>query len=330
MSGSRINILMLGGAKRVEITRLLKRAALAEGLECHVTAYELDAHSPIALEGDAVEGLRWSDPGLKNELMDTVVDRDIDIILPFVDPAVGIAAEVAARTAVFTPTSPKKLTDRMFDKVAAAEFFERHGIAIPATYTDGASCGKLIAKPRYGSASKGIVLIDSLPKLYELRSRGADKYLIQERIDHREELTVDCYVGMATGEILAVSPRLRAEVSGGEVVRTETVDDPAAVALAKQVLTAGGLRGAVTVQLIRDLDTGRLMVMEVNPRLGGGVTASIHAGADIASLIVRDSRGLTLSPVAATPGVETVRYLADVVFYPDRAGSTISVDGRDA
>ena len=161
------------------------------------------------------------------------------------------------------------------------------------------------------------MLVDSLPKLYELRSRGADKYLIQERIDHREELTVDCYVGMATGEILAVSPRLRAEVSGGEVVRTETVDDSAAVVLASQVLTASGLRGAVTVQLIRDLDTGRLMVMEVNPRLGGGVTASIHAGADIASLIVRDSRGLTLSPVAATPGVETVRYLADVVFYPD-------------
>ncbi len=313
-----LGFLFLGGAKRVTMAQMLKEACAIRGIDCSITGYELDAHSALASVGEVVEGTRWSDPTIFAELDKLCESRRISVVLPFVDGAVGIAAEFVARhssTGVFAPVSPRQEVDRMFDKCAAAEYFERLGLPIPATYRIGAPCGKLIAKPRYGSASKGIVEINGLQKLYELQ---ASKYLIQERFDNREEITVDCYVGMRTGQIAAISPRLRGEVSGGEAVRTETIADADADALARRVLVATELRGAVTVQLLRDLDSGRLMVMEINPRLGGGAVASVHAGVDLPGLIIDDALGRPLKTQRAEPGVETVRYLADVVFYPNK------------
>lgn len=316
-----LTFLFLGGAKRVSMARLLTRAAQTDGREARIVSYELDRACPIAaVASDTVEGLRWSDPDIFDHIDDTVVRFGVDVILPFVDGAVGVAAEYAARyphRGVFVPAPPRALADTMFDKVAAAELLERKGLPIPPTYRPGDPCLRLIAKPRFGSASKGIVEINSLRKLYEFQGRE-DRYLIQERIDNREEISVDCYVEVATGRIVGVSPRIRLETSGGEAVRTVTVDSPEAAALARRAIEETGLRGAVTVQIIRDLDNDRYMIMEINPRLGGGAVASVYAGFNIPSAIVQDALGIT--PVAAgcaVPGVLTTRYLEDVVFRPD-------------
>lgn len=316
----RISMLFLGGAKRVAVGRMFERACHDRGIECSITGYELDRHCPLAAIGDVVEGLKWSDPAIFDTL-DQVSDAyGIDIVVPFVDPAVSIAARYAAMNhfghEIFSPVSSHELSARMFDKCAAAELFEQLGLPIPATYRPGELFSPMIAKPRFGSASKGLVFVDSPKKLRELESQ-ADRYLIQERIDNRNEITVDCYVGVNDGRIYTVSPRVRLEVSGGESVRTLTVDDPEAVDLACHVIEAIGLRGAVTIQLIRDLDNGRLLLMEINPRLGGGVVASVHAGADIPALIIADALGEHLSELTPQPGVLVARYLDDVVFYPE-------------
>ena len=107
-------------------------------------------------------------------------------------------------------------------------------------------------------------------------------------------------------------------MAGGEVTRTETVGDPEIVDLARRTLEATGLVGAVTVQMMRDLDTNRLMLMDLNPRLGGGAVCSVAAGADIPSLILREV--LDLPPVEQhwQAGVQIARYLDEVVFYPNQ------------
>ena len=315
-----LTILFLGGAKRVAMARMLKDACRKRDLDCKIIGYELDTHSALAIEGDIVPGLRWSDPEIFADLNRLCTDRKVDIILPFVDSAVGIAAEMMYKypeAGVFSPVSPRVEVDRMFDKCAAAEFFSSLGLPIPATYDGAGLNGPLIAKPRFGSASKGIIEINDSRKLDELNGK-LNEYLIQERIDHREEITVDCYVGVSSGRVAAVSPRLRREVSGGEAVRTITIDDEQVVELAHRVLAATGLRGAITIQFIRNLDNGSLMVMEINPRLGGGAVASVHAGVDLPGLIIDDACGRPLTIQRPTADVETVRYLADVVFYPDQ------------
>ena len=106
--------------------------------------------------------------------------------------------------------------------------------------------------------------------------------------------------------------------SQGEAVRTVTVDSPQASALACRAIEETGLRGAVTVQIIHDLDNDRYMIMEINPRLGGGAVASVYAGFNLPAAIIQDALGeRPVAAGAAQAGVLTTRFLDDVVFRPN-------------
>lgn len=312
----RLNILFLGGAKRVAVGRMILDAAARRGIDASIFGYELDVRVPLAVIGTILPGKRWSDPGFFSHLEEVVTENEINMILPFVDGAIAPAAEFAAtHPGAFCPGSNKEVAEIFFDKCRSAEVFECASLPIPATLRDfAAPTFPLIAKPRRGSASKGIEILNDTEDLDRIKPL-ADNYLIQHYISDAEEITVDCFVA-ADGRILAVSPRLRLETAGGEAVRTVTVDSPQAIELAERTITATGLRGACTIQMLRDSE-GRLMLMEINPRLGGGVVASVNAGADIPSLIVDEYLGLPLDRLFPIPDVLTVRYLSDIAFLPD-------------
>lgn len=312
----KLTFLFLGGAKRVAIARRFIEACRNKNLEGKIIGYELDVRCPLASVGTVLEGRKWRDPDILGHIDEVVREYDVDVILPFVDSAVGIAAayrDTYTYRNVYIPVGARATAELMFDKCMSAELFLSLGIEIPATCHEWYENARLIAKPRFGSASKGIVIID---KQSEFEMLSGTEYLIQERIDKKQEITVDCFISVADGAIRAVSPRIRLEVSGGEVVRTMTIDDADVISLARKTIEKIGLRGAVTIQFIRDVDSGRLMVMEINPRLGGGVPASINAGADIAAMIVDEALGLRPEYKDAVPGVLTVRYLDDIAFFP--------------
>lgn len=87
------------------------------------------------------------------------------------------------------------------------------------------------------------------------------------------------------------------------------------MAASEYVINALMLRGAVTLQFLRDKDSERLMLMEINPRLGGGVICSIQAGADIPGMIVDEAVGKSPEPAdEIKPGVLICRYFEEVVF----------------
>lgn len=311
----RLNLLFLGGAKRVSMARMFREAGRLVDCEVGIVSYELSPTVPIASEGPVVVGLRWNDPGLYDDLRRVCAECQIDIVVPFVDAAVGVAARLrdSAGVGIFTPVGDADVTDTMFDKVRSNEAFIAAGIPVPELWP-ACSDFPLIAKPRCGSASRGIEVIDSETALGRVASSG--DYLIQRYIANREEYTVDCYVTLG-GDIEIVSPRRRLEVVGGEVQSTVTVDDPEIVGMTRRALSALQLRGAVTVQFMRDLDTGRLLIMEVNPRLGGGAVCTVHAGANLPLAILCDALGRPLPDDARTPRPATLitRYPCEVPFY---------------
>ncbi|MCH5346134.1 MAG: ATP-grasp domain-containing protein [Muribaculaceae bacterium] len=318
----RLNILFLGGSKRVSIARMLKSAGRELGVDIGIFSYELDTKVPIAIEGPVIEGLRWADEGILEHIHDTVIDRSIDIIIPFVDPAIGVAARYRDTYGdVFVPVGSTEGVETMFDKIAADQAFQRAGLPRPELIPGpgGEPVFPVIAKPRHGSASQGIVIIHSTEELRPyIASRPS--HLVQRYIANAEEYTVDCYVAM-NGEIKVVSPRRRGEVSGGEVTTTVTVESPDIVNLTVQALKALDLRGAVTVQFIVDkLETDfKPMIMEINPRLGGGVVASVHAHADIPRYIIADALGIGTEPCdEIIPGTFITRYQQEVVFVNGR------------
>ncbi|MCH5245119.1 MAG: ATP-grasp domain-containing protein [Muribaculaceae bacterium] len=318
----RLNILFLGGAKRVSIARMLKDAGSRLGTDVGIFSYELDTRVPIAIEGPVIEGLRWGDSAILEHIHDTVVDRDINVIIPFVDPAVGVAARYRDKyNDVFVPVGSTRSVEQMFDKIAADEAFSQVGLPRPNLIPGpgGEPVFPVIAKPRHGSASKGLVVVHSTEELRPYIASRAT-HLVQRYIANSEEYTVDCYVSL-DGEIKVVSPRRRGEVSGGEVTTTVTVESPEIVNLTVKALKALDLRGAVTVQFIVDKSQPDFnpMIMEINPRLGGGVVASVHAHADIPQYIIADALGIGTEPCQnIVAGTFIARYQQEVVFVNGR------------
>ena len=314
---SSIGILFLGGAKRVSMARKFKAAAKRRGLEARLYSYEMTREVPVAAEAEIITGLRWKDPAVTAHIVGLCRERGITAVVPFVDGAVAVAAAVsAAAPGIFAPTGSAADAEAMFDKVSAAVRFEALGLPVPQTYVPGTPLTfPVIAKPRHGSASKGIVAIDTDAQLRAfLEEHAADYYLFQHRLDRRREISADCYVS-AAGNIVAAVPRYRDEVSGGEVSRTTLFHNDAVEALLRRVLTATGLRGAVTIQLIEDLDSHTLYIMEINPRLGGGAVAGVCAGADLPGFIIDEAMGRPLPATAAKWADGTVCRYPDEIFF---------------
>ncbi len=312
----KLTFLFLGGAKRVAMARLLAEAAEAEGLVASFVSYELSKDCAIASVATVVEGLRWNDANLFRHLTEVVENYHVDIVLPFVDAAVAVATLLAQKCpGLFTPGADGDLQNALFDKVSAAELFEKHHLPIPQTYKGDPLDKCWIAKPRLGSASRGIVFL-SADEAANF-DNSDQKFLIQECFHKREEISVDCYAWPSESIRPIISPRKRLEVMGGEAIKTVTVEDEEVVALSRQILRTLGLVGPVTIQFLRDLDSRRLMLMEINPRLGGACTASVKAGADIPRCIVRDALALDPLHFPAKPNVLVCRYLTDVIINPN-------------
>lgn len=313
-----LNILLLGGAKRVSIGRMLIDAGRRAGYDVNLFSYELEEHVPIACEARIIVGRRWRDPGLIGHLHSVVLEHNIKIMIPFVDGAVGVVARYRdIYHDIWAPVGPTLRVEAMFDKIAADRLFREASIPVPYAYTKGRPSFPLIAKPRFGSASQGIRIIDN-PRDFREVTADADKYILQEYIANRDEYTVDCYVA-DDARIICTVPRRRIDVVGGEVSRTITVNRTDIIDLSHKILSRLGLRGAVTLQFIHDLDINRLLLMEINPRLGGGAVCAVHAGADIPAYIIAEATAQPIEPCRNwRPGTEIVRYQQEVVFHNEQ------------
>lgn len=314
MAQPKLTVLMLGGARRVSIAELLKRSGQRLGYDVRIVSYELETKVPIATVGKVVPGLRWKDDGVVNDILRVAIEYEAKIILPFIDGSMSVAARCKeAMPSLFVPVSEPSTSLTMFDKKLAAKAFEEAGIPIPLTYKIINAEMPVIAKPRFGSASRGIKIfhdIDDLMHLHDL-----SEYLLQEYIENKKEYTVDCYVSQA-GEILVTVPRERLEIMGGEVTRTVTKHIPELEKMSRDILKKFDFRGPVTLQFLYDINRNRFLLMEVNPRLGGGVVCSIYAGAPIPDYILSEALGVDVRPCDDwIPNTLMARYQKETIFF---------------
>jgi len=310
-----VNILFLGGAKRVSLAEHFIRSGQALNLEVHVFSYELGPYAPIAQVGKVIVGKRWDDNDLYQHLLDTIKNNHIDVVLPFVDRAIEICAILKTKVSnVFIPCSPLALCRTMYDKLMAENWFKTRGLPIPPSYKAGDTPKfPAILKPRKGSASQGIRIVQTQQEWELVEDKEA--YVVQHYIRNNREFTVDCYVTQNRRTICMV-PRQRLAVSGGEVTTSVTLRDETILDLCRKILSTGSFQGPITIQFIRDMQTLQTYVMEINPRLGGGVINSIEAGADIPGFILQEAMGQEPSPcVRWQENVLMTRYQKEVIFH---------------
>lgn len=314
MKNQKLTVLLLGGARRVSLAELFKRSGQRIGYQVNIVSYDLSEEVPIALEGKVIRGLRFNSPDVVEDLKKVVRDNEVNIILPIVNASIEVASILKSELKdVFVPVTDFENAKSLFDKAEAAKVFKEAKLPIPRTYSVLSAQMPAIAKPRKGGSSRGIQIFKNMEDLMHLQD--IHNYLIQEYLENCREYTVDCYIDN-DGEILVTVPRERLEIMGGESTRTITCHNKVLEDLSREVIEKFSLRGPVNLQFLHDLDNDRYLLMEVNPRIGGGVICSIYAGAPIVDYIIDESLGSELQPCTDwASGTLLARYFKEAVFY---------------
>jgi len=286
-----INILFLGGAKRVSLAERFLVSGQEMGLGIKLYTYELDKRVPFSIVGDVIIGKLWNDKNIYIELKKIIDEKNINIVLANVDLATIALAELNNRyPELDLITSDIKTCNIFLDKKIMTDHCIRENIkTIPFSNNEF----PMFIKPRRGSASKGTYIVPNKDyKDYVLSQIDKNQFVFQKYIDGIE-YTVDAYVSK-NGEFIGAVPRIRTSVTAGESTTAMVINDEEILNQTKLILSRFKLMGPICLQFIRK--NNELFFMELNPRFGGGVIASIEAGFNTPKIILQEFLGIKIKP----------------------------------
>ena len=284
MNNKVLNILFLGGAKRVSMAEKFIEEDIKRNVKVNIFSYELDKNVPISFLAEIIIGLKWGSKDIYKHLLKISLDYKINIIIPFLDHSTLVSAKLKNMIEfrkIFIPVSSEETCKIFFDKHLANKWCVENKIKIPSNLDKY----PLIAKPIKGSASKGIIILQNIYDFKNLKNK--EKYLIQQFIKGKE-YSVDIYRSTSNKEIISIVPRIRIETQGGESIKSITYKDEKIIDYSKMIIEKTNLVGPITLQFIEDLDTKVLYYMEINPRFGGAVLNSIFAGANSPAYLLNE------------------------------------------
>lgn len=294
---------MLGAGKRLSLAEQFQRAALLEDISLNLFSIELYEQVAIASVAKVFRGPAFDSAAFTSFLWCVVESQAIDVVIPLMDSATVALSALASALPCCSVVSDNDLCRTMQDKQLADEWFRAHDIPVPTSQWRYPA----IYKPRRGYGSKGIVI--ARDKDEDQWHRKPEWYFYQPLVKG-VEYTVDAYVDN-NGRLVSALSRQRVEVINGEVTHSRTHRHEGILALTRRILAHPGWRGPITLQFM-DTPTGPV-ILEINPRFGGGAPHSIHLGLDAPRWILREALGRCVEPVDTWPdGSTMVRCLRDV------------------
>ena len=290
------------------------RAAKKENKTLEIIGVDISSTAPALFFCDKRMTVpRISSPDYIPELLRICEENKVDLVIPMIDTDLLLLAGSADRfreigTAVLLSDVEKIRLCR--DKRLTESLFHDAGLNAPRVYVDvGAYDGGFPAfiKPSNGSSSINAFRVDNQTQL-EAYAAQIDEYIIQPFIDG-EEYTVDVFCDF-DGKPVYITPRRRLSMRSGEVIKTKIEQDERIIDEIKQLIAVFEPRGPITVQLIRERETGEDWFIEINPRYGGGAPTGIDAGADSPAAIIKLFSGekVEYTPNAAHDGALYLRF----------------------
>ena len=303
-----MKILLLGGGRRVNLANQLIRSGKRYGQDVSIYSYEMSTQTCISKVGSVCVGKRWSDPNVKEDILNLIEKESISLVVSCVDDAVRIHAEMRDLHRSLSISSKPSSVEVCSSKRRFFDFCKEEGIRV-LPYWDGKTI-PAFAKPDRGSASEGARVINNF---IDAKTLEKDPSLIVQDLIVGTEISVDGYRSLKKNRSV-VSPRVRQRTCGGEVTSSTTIYDEEIARASIRIAERLGLAGPFTIQFIRQNETQLLYAMEVNSRFGGGVCLSIHAGCNTADYLIAEILGLEVAMCGAEAGVKVERYLDDVFF----------------
>lgn len=261
---------------------------------------------------------RAQDPEYRSSLLTLCADKGVDGVLTINDLELpelaslsGVLADQGTRALISSP----EVVEICFDKYLTVKFLESHGIGFPRTYRHdeldraiaefdaGCFTFPLLAKPRRGSRSHGIRLIPDIEALKLDVALIADddlpdnqKIIYQEYIDS-DQFSLEIFNDWKGTAVAVVGMVNLVPHMTGETFQAVTDDNPELLALGRELGAALGHVGPACVDVHQRGD--EFVVLEINPRFGGGYPATHFSGADFTGKALAMIRG---EPLPATTG----------------------------
>ena len=188
----------------------------------------------------------------------------------------------------------------------------------------------MFVKPRWGSASLQIFRTDTLEELkltYELAHRQLQKTLLKvdnsilpESILIQEALSGDEYgidiLNDLDGKVRSVYVKRKLAMRAGETDKSELVNMPALHDLGRQIGNVVGHIGNLDCDVF--YDGNEAVVLEMNPRFGGGYPFSHTFGANYPKAIIEWCLGLEFDTASFSRRVGSVVSKCDTLVILDK------------
>jgi carbamoyl-phosphate synthase large subunit len=205
--------------------------------------------------------------------------------------------------------SDRKSLEICRDKMQTYHFL-RNNYSLPYTTDNANKINQfpIIAKPRFGKGSRGIIRIDDESELKYISSKMDD--LIYQEFLPGTEYTIDVLSDLNEKAMIAV-PRIRIQTKAGISTKGKIVRDPKLEDQCMEIANRIRIRGPCCIQM-KESDDGSLKLVEVNPRMGGGTIFATLAGVNFPSLLLElvENKKVVLPKIDE---VTIVRYFEEIV-----------------
>ena len=210
---------------------------------------------------------------------------------------------------VLAIVSDRKSLEICRDKMQTYHYL-RHDFSLPTTTDepDDIQQFPIIAKPRFGKGSRGVMRIDNESDLKYVSSK-TDNLIYQEFLPGTE-YAIDVLCDLNEKPLIAV-PRIRIQTKAGISTKGKIVLDTKLEENCMKIARCIRIRGPCCIQM-KEASDGTLKLVEVNARMGGGTIFATLAGVNFPSLLLELVEGKDIV-IPKISEVTIVRYFEEIV-----------------
>lgn len=229
-------------------------------------------------------------------ITDIIAQKHVAIFLPTVHEELPVVSALSNTLSCLTIVSNTEAIALGDDKVSLYRYIETrfpsHTIPwclLTDWHTNWLPDEVQFIKPRQGRGGRGCIKITK-SELAALKVRGTDTNdLIVMQYMPGTEWTVDAYRAR-NGNMVYVVPRERVGLAGGISIKGKTVRHEKLIELTTDICNQIGFFGPVCVQWRAD-SNGVPHLLEINPRLSGGLPITVASGVNPVKAILAEYNG---------------------------------------
>jgi predicted ATP-grasp superfamily ATP-dependent carboligase len=307
------------------------------GIPVHVVASGDDRLAAVSRYARA--RVAWpNDDSSRLELLERLAGAEGEkwALLPSADESAAFVSRNHERLAqLFALTTPPWEIFRLaYDKRASYELAQSVGVDCPATFypRDRSEVEQLeleyplILKPAAKPELNRLTIakawrIDNREELLERYDEACDLMapdllMIQELVRGGGSTQLSYAALVDSGEVLhsLVAQRTRQYPAdfGRASTFVETIEDPGLAEPSRRLIEAMAYSGLIELEYKVDEESGRRLLLDMNPRVWGWQGLCARAGVDFVWLLWRRLQGEEVPPAQAEPGVRWVRLSTDL------------------